>query len=157
MQGSADCLSSPTTSPLLTRGLKMLMLLTQSLLVHVKKEGVGVRAGWGVFTQTRNKHGQSGAAVWWRGSRSSVAPVQSDRHTKTLRETRQLTRNMLYEADMHSVACAHTLTQAARLRGSSLLIISGNLVLSNQITHTHRFATQCSLFLIIKLIKCESD
>lgn len=40
MQHSAECLSSPTTSPLVIRGLKMLMLLTQSLLIHIKLEKI---------------------------------------------------------------------------------------------------------------------
>lgn len=40
MQRSAECLSSPTTSPLVIRGLKMLMLLTQSLLIHIKLEKI---------------------------------------------------------------------------------------------------------------------
>lgn len=82
-------------------------------------------------TRSRNKHGQSG-----------VAPVQAHRHAKTLRETRQLTCYTLYETDMHSLLRprTHTHTHAARLRGSSLLIVSGSLVLSNQITHTHAHA-----------------
>lgn len=37
MQHSAECLSSPTTSWLAIRGLKMLMLLAQSLLIHIKQ------------------------------------------------------------------------------------------------------------------------
>lgn len=38
MQRSAECLSSPTTSPLVIRGLKMLMFLTKSTLISIKLE-----------------------------------------------------------------------------------------------------------------------
>ena len=54
MQRSAECLSSPTTSPLVIRGLKMLMLLTKSLLIRIKLEETTVHTHTHTHTLTHS-------------------------------------------------------------------------------------------------------
>lgn len=74
MQRSAECLSSPTTSPLVIRGLKMLMLLTKSTLIYIKLEIL-----------RRLPHTAA------RGTSMSERRAERHGHTKTLRETEKLT------------------------------------------------------------------
>lgn len=74
MQRSAECLSSLTTSPLVIRGLKMLMLLTKSTLIYIKLEKL-----------QRLPHTAA------RGTSMSDRRAEGHGHTKILRETEKPT------------------------------------------------------------------
>lgn len=59
MQRSAECLSSPTTSPIVIQDLKILMILTQSFLIHIKREKIAGLASLTHITETNMDSGRT--------------------------------------------------------------------------------------------------